>query len=611
VAWTSSAVGGARSGGRLLQDPVVATIDAGVATLSGVLLSDDDSRVPVRRATVRVTGERLGNPRMVGTDDSGRFVFHDLPAGSVTLSATKPGYVPTYYGSTRPGIGPGVPVALTPEETIDVVLRLLRGGVITGSVIDAFGRAAPSVSVLAVGLGQGPAALATVEGAATDDRGEYRIFGLAPGDYLVVAQPNLQPPGPTSWRAPTEVLSTPSTAGQAVRAAGTGTGVSESSSAPAERQEGASAVTYAPVYYPGTTNLAAAVPVSVEPGREISGVGVALEIVPVARIAGRLVDENGRPASPATVSVYPRWKQELALVDRLAALGALNLPRATVADSSFSVAGVAPGDYTLVARSGSATIRSTTNAPSDAERLWGLLDVTVTGTDQRDLVIRLAPGISLTGRVIFEGSSPSEQDEWRSIGLSLEGVGTHLGQASTATAVIEPDGTFRFDSVVPGQYTLRARIPTAVRNQGWSLKSALLDGHDFADLPLGIEPGTVARQGLEITFTDRAAEISGHLFDATGRPESRYSIVVVTTDRALWLPNGRRIRSVRPATDGSFRVRGLPAGDYVIAAIRDIESVDLADPTFLARLVEAGYSLTLLPGATVEQDLRVAGGGSR
>jgi hypothetical protein len=190
-------------------------------------------------------------------------------------------------------------------------------------------------------------------------------------------------------------------------------------------------------------------------------------------------------------------------------------------------------------------------------------------------------------------------------------VGTQLGQASTATAVIEPDGTFRFDSVVPGQYTLRARIPTAVRNQGWSLKSALLDGHDFADLPLGIEPGTVARQGLEITFTDRAAEISGHLFDATGRPESRYSIVVVTTDRALWLPNGRRIRSVRPATDGSFRVRGLPAGDYVIAAIRDIESVDLADPTFLARLVEAGYSLTLLPGATVEQDLRVAGGGSR
>ncbi len=95
----------------------------------------------------------------------------DLPAGRFTVSASKAGFVQTFHGSTRPGRGPGVPVAVADGQKVDVAIRLLPGAVITGVITDGRGNPAPGVTVAAVETRpSGGAALAPVR-VVTDDRG--------------------------------------------------------------------------------------------------------------------------------------------------------------------------------------------------------------------------------------------------------------------------------------------------------------------------------------------------------------------------------------------------------------------------------------------------------
>jgi len=113
--------------------------------------------------------------------------------------------------------------------------------------------------------------------------------------------------------------------------------------------------------------------------------------------------------------------------------------------------------------------------------------------------------------------------------------------------------------------------------------------------------------GVVVTFTDRGSEISGRLVDISGLAVTRYSMVAFTQDRSLWLPNARRIRAVRPATDGSFAITGLPAGEYAIAPVEGAEEVDLSDAGFLSRLLEVALKVTLVQGESKRQDFQVGG----
>jgi hypothetical protein len=575
--------------------------------LSGILMSDDAAQRPVRRATVRLTGDALPSARLVGTDDDGRFVFQRLPAGSFTLSATRPGFVETFHGSGHPGRGPGVPIVVADGQHVDVALNIVPGAVITGLVSDPYGRPARSVPVLAVAVRASGSTTASQWRGTTDDRGEYRIFGLPPGEYLVSALPRLETvPINSAARSIGDTLGMTDAEARWAGAAAAGAGASLTSGSGAMPPPGRP-VAYTPVYYPGTTNPAAAATVPVSAGEERNGVSLALRIVAVARIAGRLLDASGQPVEPATVAVYPGRGVASSVADRLVSAGAVILPRASVTGSAFTIAGLPPGDYTLVARSGSATTRATVNAPPASERLWSLMNISVSGADQTDIVLRFLPGMKLAGSVVFQGSSLARPRDMNTLALALSASGTLLGAASRANAVVEPNGRFRFESIAPGTYSLKAALPAPAAAAGWTLKSAMLNGRDLADVPLAVDAGANDLEGLVVTFTDRAASISGRLVDPGGQPVTRYSIVVATTDRSLWLPNARRIRAVQPATDGSFTVSGLPAGEYAIAAAEDVEAADLADPAFLEQLLAAAFKVTLADGEQKRQDLRVGG----
>lgn len=111
-----------------------------------------------------------------------------------------------------------------------------------------------------------------------------------------------------------------------------------------------------------------------------------------------------------------------------------------------------------------------------------------------------------------------------------------------------------------------------------------------------------------VTLTDQQSELSGAVTDAQGRPVSDYSLVVYAADQRYWIPDSRRIRSVRPATDGTFKITNLPPGDYRIAPVLDPEPGAWFDPSFLQQLDSTATSLSVNSGEKKVQNLRIGGG---
>jgi hypothetical protein len=589
VAWQSRDAG-AQTGG----------VPTGSGVLAGVVLTDAADPQRIRRATVRLSGDGSSTPRLVGTDDNGRFAFDRLPAGRYTVSATKAGFVQTFHGSTRPGRGPGVPVAIEDGHKTDITIRLLPGAVITGVVTDSRGNPAPGVTVAAVDTRPSGRTVPTPARVASDDRGVYRIFGLAPGDYLVSALPRLVPaPEGRGGRGGAGVTAV--TDADVRWAKNPGAGLATGAGAAGGPAPPARSVSYAPVYYPGTTDAAAAATIPVASGAERAGADLTLRIVALARLAGTIVDGEGRPVTSAQVFLVPKRGDQPSPVDALVASGALVLPRATVSASGFSFSGVTPGQYTLIARTGSGQ-RGLVGAAPEPPAQWSVIDLAVDGADRTDLALRLLPGLKVTGRYVFEGAAPPADPT--TLNLSLVATNPIPGVGSIFRAAMQADGRFQVPSLAPGSYVVRADTPAGTR---WIVKSAIVNGRDLADRPLPAPAGAGEVADVVVTFTDRASEISGRLIDASGRPVTRYSIVVFTEDRSLWLPGARRIRSVPPATDGSFTVGGLPAGEYAIAAVENREDADLSDAGFLSRLLASAFKLTLAEGETRRQDLRVGG----
>ena len=78
--------------------------------------------------------------------------------------------------------------------------------------------------------------------------------------------------------------------------------------------------------------------------------------------------------------------------------------------------------------------------------------------------------------------------------------------------------------------------------------------------------------------------------------------MVFTTDQSLWLPNSRRVRVAQPATDGSYSIDDLPAGEYAIAAVLDL--ADLLNAEFLNQLLAASFKVRLAHGEKKRQDIQ-------
>src|SRR5260370_1387464 len=158
--------------------------------IAGHVLGADNGR-PIRRARVAINAPDLPGGRAALTDDSGAFDFIELPPSRYTLTVSKTGYVPLSYGQRRP-LQAGTPLQLAAgQELKGIEFRLPRGSVISGHVNDENGDPMPAtpVNVMRYQYAQGNRQLVPAGTSQTDDRGEYRVWGLNPSDYYVSAAP--------------------------------------------------------------------------------------------------------------------------------------------------------------------------------------------------------------------------------------------------------------------------------------------------------------------------------------------------------------------------------------------------------------------------------------
>jgi protocatechuate 3,4-dioxygenase beta subunit len=575
---------------------------SGTATLSGIVLTDDAEGKPVRRARVSMMDPERRHGATAITDDSGRFVFRQVPAGRYLLTPIKSAWVSIPYGAARPG-RPGTPVTIAEGQQLEqLTLRIARGGVITGTVTDEAGRPLPRTTVTPFRyvFQNGVRTLVpSGSGSPSDDRGVYRIFGLAPGQYLVAARNPLGGGSPSSGM---EIrLTTDSGIQRALAERGRQGGAADARQG---AEQPAATVAYAPVFYPGTPAASQASVITVATGEERSGIDFPVSLVPTARVEGVVVDPDGAPSANGAVNI-------IASDPGVPGLGfeSFRMGR-TDADGRFSFSGLPPGRYALVSRAVPARDGPPREAPAAPGRpgeqttpsLFATTEVALDGSPVTGLTMMLQPGFTIAGRLQFSGTLPPPDASRMRVQLLPV---TMPGQVNVGVppGIVKADGTFTISGIAPGTYRLSSTAPGARPDgSGWTLVSALANGRDMLDEPLDL------RQSINevvLVFSDRSSELSGRLQDPAGRPAPDHHIVLFAADRAHWLPQSRRIRALRPSTDGTFAIRSLPPGDYLLSAVTDIEPGEWFDPAVLQQLSAGSMKITLAEGEKKVQDVQV------
>jgi len=626
-------------------------VPAGTAVISGtVSLAGTGS--PVRRAQVTLSGNGRGG-RSSATDDEGRFAFVGLPAGRFTLSASKPGFSTISYGAKKPG-RQGTPIQLAEGQILaNVNLTLPKGSVLTGVVVDEYGEPSPNTQVRAYRAAfiNGERTLQSAGQSQTDDRGIYRIFQLQPGDYIVSAIPRDNRMNALSVQIQGQIqplIDQVQAAGgvnAVVGGAFAGGGFAEVFAGRGQeilaqiqqfQQQPQQATGYAPVYYPGTTTPAQASKIALSAGEERSGVDFQLQLVPTAKVQGRVMGADPAATPGMQVMLQPARQQDVASVPGLGTSMSRINP-----DGTFTFQSVAPGDYRLMAR---APIRQVepAQAPDNVaaggrvgrgrggpgqitQVLWASTDVSVNGQDVSDVTLTLQPGLTISGRLAFDSGSAQPPADLASARVNLSPVDGQQPMGPQPAQQVDANGNFTLTGIVPGRYSLRANIggggraagagggfvdaagaaPTTQSTPIWTMKSAMVNGRDALDFPLDIEPDQ-SLSGIVLTFTDRVQELSGTLQDALGRPTPDYTIILFPADNRFWVSQSRRILSTRPSTAGTFTLRGFPPGQYRLAAVVDAEPGEWYDPNFLTQLVPASMMLTVNEGEKKTQDIRLA-----
>ena len=561
---------------------------AGNALLAGTVVNDLTGH-PLRRVSVSISGVESGLRVTAVTDDSGSFSFADLPADRYNVTAAKPGFVNFTYGAKRPG-RPGATLALVNEQQKrDLRLKLQPGGVLTGTIRDSAGEPMPGARVVVLrssfGFDTGERTLTIAAGSglgsATDDRGVYRLYGLPPDDYFVVVTAG------DVIRSEIELRETTSAEIEWAERLLHAPAGSMASGSPEQGR----AIDYAPVFFPGVYRQDEATAISLKEGEERAGVDVSVRWTPTARISGSVASPDGTLPTNMQITIMAH--------DTVPGVAFSGFGHAQVAaDGTFASAGLLPGDYTVAVRP-APDARSGPLTPA-MSALFGVAVVSVNGADTTT-TITLQSGVTVSGRLVFSGDSIKPPTDLTKVRVSLNAVRTKTPTLVTTPSInTEADGTFTFTGVTPGRYRISGTAPG-----GWQFRSASALGRDSADFPLEIATSDV--RDVEVAFTDRPTEISGDLLDAAGHPASDYVIIVFPADKSFWGPQSRRIVSARPATDGHFRVQNLPSGEYLIAAVNDVEQGQWFDPSFLAQLEPAARRVTLADGEKKVQSFKIGG----
>jgi hypothetical protein len=278
-------------------------------------------------------------------------------------------------------------------------------------------------------------------------------------------------------------------------------------------------------------------------------------------------------------------------------------------DGTFRIPNVPPGNYVL---------QILGDGPGRTG-LFAAQELSVGQTPVR-ISIKASHGAALEGRLVIEGTVEQPRCDVGSIILSGGGTpidvpclsgGTPFQIASAALddrarvdatmAVIGRTEFFLSGLFGPTGFSLRRASA-----DDWYLKSFTINGVDVSDtgFDFGAQPATITDS--QIVISRNGASISGRLRESGS---DGYFVVAFSTSREQRFAYSRRVKFARAGTDGTFRIGGLPPGDYFVAAVDHIEGTadggEWQNPELLLRLESGAERITLLEGQADTVSLRL------
>ena len=475
-----------------------------------------------------------GMPGSRSTDSEGMFTLETNAPGAYRVVVGPGMAAPSYVAATFPGRETASILTLTPGQVLgDLVIALNRGGVINGRVVDENGQPLSLVTVaieqvLAGDRLRQPSSHVAAAGDRTDDRGVFRIFGIATGTYLLRAQSYARP-----------------------------------AMGPDDRS---SVRTFPPTYYPSTMVTAEATRVSVRAGEEYGPVDIVLQRAQLRTVRGVIVDSTGSPVPNVTI-------QLLGPKARLGQTGVGSVR--SDAAGAFEMHGIPPGDYALGA-----------HAFGGGRQEFGWMPLPPDGSG---VVFKLQPGASITGDVVFDGTSTPGSAAVMI--RPVEGTGASPTPSTRASA----DGQFVIANLFGPMLIRVDAVP------GWSLKSVLYGGRDIIDEPTDFVSGAKIR----VVLGDRMAVLRG-VVTIAAKPALDSVVVLLGEHPSQWHERASTTRSVTVGLDGSYRIDGLRAGTYrAIALPREIASLSDAPAGFYELLAARGVQVEVRDGEPQSLDLQL------
>jgi hypothetical protein len=477
------------------------------------------------------------------TDGEGRFEFRDLPKGSFRIAAAKAGFANPDGGSAAPmvvfGSEGGVLVDLAEGEIRERVdLTLAPWGTLEGHVLDELGEPlqGASVQLMQVRYEDGRRRLAPGGGSPrlTDDRGRFRLYDIPPGRYVVSA-----------------------TVGDVAAADLPG---------------------YTRSYFPGTANAADAQFVSLGVSQHATGIDFSLARAPTALVAGTLLDSTGAPTTGGSIRLTASVRSSGVT---MAAMGAR-----IGANGRFEFPNVPPGQYIIHAE------RGRRNPSTEGE--FGVLPVSVNGSDVTGLVLQTSAGSTIAGHVTFDSYLGAKAPVRGQIEISPVPVDSDQAPMAPASAEILGDGSFSMTGVNGPRRLQVRRVPPE-----WTLKAVRARGIDVTDRAIVFGRNDQSLTDIEVVLTDRIAGVRARIADDHARPAAGARLVVFSMDRDRWYAASRFLRLGEARDDGTVEIAGLPPGSYYGAAIAQIPSDGRdawQDPAFLESLVPRAASFALGDG---------------
>lgn len=557
--------------------------------VSGVVESATALHTTIRRALVTLSGDGLPLGTSAITREDGTFAIENVPAGIFTLLATKPGYLPARFGATEPGQA-GLAIRVSNGRDVEgLAIAMWPGAAIGGTIRDQNGRPRQGVGVSVTGESTpGGSSLATV----SDDQGRYRVFGLAPGEYLVSASlPRVGSDGRVIAMSTTEM---DTIFKELERSRNDPTALSRLAPLPTQ--------TMIPVttYYPGVTEVTGAAKIRLGPGEDFSNADIVVKSERSVSVEGVVM--SSRPAESVTVTLAP-------LATNIASYLDASWQRRTGPDGRFGFAGVGPGKYVIQAWTKNAAVTRNAVAVTAEDILLARVQIEVADQDVSGVALTLVPVFRVRGRVAFDSSEPHPPIDPTTLRVSCANEldrstqrrteqGLTADAALATTAAVAADGRFEIVGLPGENYGLTA----APMPPGFWLRSAMLGSTDVLDR--GLQFSTVSGEmELVLTFSDRHTLLSGHV--RSGNNSSAYSVIVYSRDRTMWGEASRRVRMSRALSDGTFSVKDLPPGDYLIAAAPVLGPGVQLDSTFLTSLLSSSTEITLNEGEHKTQDVRI------